>query len=698
MIKTDDEIKCSTLMAGNFRDTFLQVCKESRVEPQESILKHLHGDHEDIRGSSNKTKKLVQALDLSTSSLSPQTCNVLGKALATDHFFTELKLSDCMIGDEGMTNLVQGLISNVAIRSLDLKGNNLRGLGTQAVGKLLRHNHSLKRLCLEWNSLGLDSSSFTSFAEGLAANTSLLELDLRSNQIHQDSATVLAKALCRNATLDTLDLRWNTVGLVGGRALASCFQHNRTLVKVQLSGNNIPQDISKSIDASCRSNADKINISSKHETRQQLLSREMQQLKRERKREVTDLMRRIDQQGEQLGRNEKNFIHKIARLQEALEERKTAFNALSAQLKSREAELVLTQQQVTEQRELVERLRGENAGMLKERLEEYQHLKDEKVKAESQLVKEIAELKDKNFTLEARNMDIEQKNGRLQEQVYDLKEELTTLQAEIKVQATQAEEKLQRERHKLQDVQKELSQQHVAEVSRVQAANEETEKSYKERIRRLEEHRKEVEEELRKVKGQQLADRLNFEEQLMQTKQKVKEEEQHRSRQLEDRLRMVQLSKDELQQQYSQQSHQVSELQARLTNATVETEALKRKLDELTQELAGKTNETQATISRVEQQYKRQLGSLEVQLQEMEQVKDKYTRIQSEMTDQARKHQAELARKEGDVLSLQDQVRRLEFEITQARDEEAQRASALQAAISTYVQGTPRSPMATPRK
>lgn len=45
-------------------------------------------------------------------------------------------------------------------------------------------------------------------------------------------------------------------------------------------------------------------------------------------------------------------------------------------LKSREAELVLTQQQVTEQRELVERLRGENAGMLKERLEEYQHLKD----------------------------------------------------------------------------------------------------------------------------------------------------------------------------------------------------------------------------------------------------------------------------------------------------------------------------------
>lgn len=86
-------------------------------------------------------------------------------------------------------------------------------------------------------------------------------------------------------------------------------------------------------------------------------------------------------------------------------------------------------------------------------------------------------------------------------------------------------EKLQKGQHRHQDIQKELSQQHATELSRLQAANDDTEKSYKERIRRLEDHRKEVEEELRKVKSQQLAERLNFEEQLMHTKQKVKEEE-----------------------------------------------------------------------------------------------------------------------------------------------------------------------------
>ncbi|XP_071814892.1 leucine-rich repeat-containing protein 45-like [Apostichopus japonicus] len=686
-------------MAGDFRTNFLQICKDNHIQPQESILSYLDGSLGDInKHGSMKTSKLSSTLDLSTCSLSPETCEVLGRVLASDHYYSELKLSDCMIGDEGVKLLVQGLLTNVAIRNLDLKGNNLRGSGTEEVGKLLRHNHTLKRICLEWNSLGLDSSSFVSLAEGIAANTSLQELDLRSNQIHQDSASVLAKALCRNSTLDTIDLRWNTVGLVGGRALSSCFQHNKTLVKLQLAGNNIPQDVLNAVDASCRSNSDSLNMSSKHQTREQLLSREMRHVKKERKREVTDLMKRIDQQGDQLGRNEKNFLQKISRLQEALEERKTAFNALSAQLKSREAELVLTQQQVTEYKEITNRMKEEQTALNKRANDEIQIVREEKGVMESRLVREIAELKDKNFTLEGRSVEVEQKNSHLQEQVYDLKEELTTTQAEMKVQATQAQEKLQKGQHRHQDIQKELSLQHATELSRLQTANDDTEKSYKERIRRLEDHRKEVEEELRKVKSQQLAERLNFEEQLMHTKQKVKEEEQQRSRQLEDRLRMVQLSKDELQQQYSQQSHQISELQARLTNSSVEVEALKRKLDELTQELAGKNNETEAVIGRLEQQYKRQVGRLEGQVLEMEQVKDKYLRIQQEITEQSRKHQTELSRKEGEILSLQDQIRRLEFDMVQARDDETQRASALQAAISSYVQGTPRSPMVTPRR
>ena len=40
-------------------------------------------------------------LDLSTNSLSPKTCAVLGKALAADRTFVEIKFSDCMLAEDG---------------------------------------------------------------------------------------------------------------------------------------------------------------------------------------------------------------------------------------------------------------------------------------------------------------------------------------------------------------------------------------------------------------------------------------------------------------------------------------------------------------------------------------------------------------------------------------------------------------------
>lgn len=89
-------------MAGDFRTNFLQICKDNHIQPQESILSYLDGSLGDInKHGSMKTSKLSSTLDLSTCSLSPETCEVLGRVLASDHYYDELKLSDCMIGDEG---------------------------------------------------------------------------------------------------------------------------------------------------------------------------------------------------------------------------------------------------------------------------------------------------------------------------------------------------------------------------------------------------------------------------------------------------------------------------------------------------------------------------------------------------------------------------------------------------------------------
>ena len=78
----------------DFRRTVLRLCKESGVEPQESVLTHLH----EARGMAGTGST---RLDLGGHSLSTDTCAVLGKALSNDTALTEVVLSDCMLSEEG---------------------------------------------------------------------------------------------------------------------------------------------------------------------------------------------------------------------------------------------------------------------------------------------------------------------------------------------------------------------------------------------------------------------------------------------------------------------------------------------------------------------------------------------------------------------------------------------------------------------
>jgi hypothetical protein len=109
----------------------------------------------------------------------------------------------------------------------------------------------------------MNSPAFSVFCDALADNKSLIELDLRNNDINHVGGSELSSALKRNTTLRALgmysniiimkiffistDLRWNNVGLIGGRALLSLCESNSTLNDLQLVGNNIPDDIMQSI-------------------------------------------------------------------------------------------------------------------------------------------------------------------------------------------------------------------------------------------------------------------------------------------------------------------------------------------------------------------------------------------------------------------------------------------------------------------
>ena len=84
---------------------------------------------------------------------------------------------------------------------------------------------------------------------------------------------------------------------------------------------------------------------------------------------------------------------------------------------------------------------------------------------------------------------------------------------------------LQVERVKHRDDISDIDRRHRTELQHLRQGYEESERAYKDRIERLEDHRRGVEEELSRLKAQQLTERLSLEEQILATKKQVKEEE-----------------------------------------------------------------------------------------------------------------------------------------------------------------------------
>ncbi|XP_077980716.1 leucine-rich repeat-containing protein 45-like [Glandiceps talaboti] len=674
-----------------FKATYLRLCKDNHVSPQESVM-------EVLRSSKHSPGSSRSRLDLSTTSLSTETCAVLGKALSADRLFVEINFADCMIGDEGIRMIAYGMSSNVAAKTLDLKGNNIRGNGAEAIGKMLRHNHTLKSLVLEWNSIGMWENSFAAFAEGVSSNNTLELLDLRNNQIGHDSAGELAVALQRNTTVKLIDLRWNNVGLLGGRALLTALQQNKILTRLDLAGNNVPQDIVKAIDVAIANNEDREAVTTEHRTRQEILSREIRQLKTEKREQMSNLMDKLDHQQDALSRTSRNTAHRIGQLQEALEERKSAFKTIASKLSMTEASLALAEQKSSELVDILGKTRHENAELVTNHQEELKSEKDERFAKESKLLKELGDVQDRNMKLENKVDELDRRCQQQKEQIYELKEDITEVNAEIKVKASQAEEKLNLEKLKMKEALRDAQQRHEKDMERVRVDAEDTERALKDRIQKLEHHRQNLEEEASRIKALQVSERMSHEENLLQAKQRIKDEELQRSKHLEDKIRMLQNAKDDIQQHSSQQSQTIAELQSRFSNSTYEVESLKRKIEDLNQELSGKSNETLSEVAKVKLSFQKQINRMEADIQDVDELRDKCNKLEKQLLEQSKQNRETMAAKEAELAAMQERFRMKDGEIARMREDEAQRVNMLQSAIMSYVSSSRTSPGASPYK
>ncbi|TKS90272.1 Leucine-rich repeat-containing protein 45 [Collichthys lucidus] len=672
----------------DFRRTYLRLCKEGGVEPQESVVAQLQ-ENRTAQGS---------RLDLSGQSLSADTCSVLARAFEKDTAFTEVSLSDCMLSEEGAKVLLSGLFGNTTVKVLDLKGNNLRSKGAEVLGKLLARNKTLRRLVLEWNALGVWDEAFSLFCEGLASNNVLTQLDLRNNQINHHGASELALALKRNNTVEVLDLRWNNIGLLGGRSLLKAVQKNKSIVQLEMAGNNIPSDTLRALEQTTSHNSDRQSTLRENHSRTQVLSKEIYILKEEKGRQFLSLMETIDRQRDEMGRSSRSTSIQISQLQEALNERKSAVNSLTAKVQMTEAALALSEQKNHNMGQLLTRLKTEKEEQRERQNREKKKEQEDSVLREGKLLREIQNLTENNSQLRNKVEEMERRCKSQQQQIFELKQELTNSTAELKLRLAQSEDRLEMEKRRSKQALDDMDSLRQKEVEHVNRHLEESERALQERIFKMEGQRIQLEEELSKAKAVCVTERAQAEEELGRVRAQVRLEEQEHVSSLEEKLRSVRSSLQEVQLHCSQQKQTISELQVKNSQQSIEMDGLRRRIEELQQELSGKDQEKVAEVSRVRVELQEQIGHLHAERTAQGGLKEKISALEREIKVLSSSHREVLLDKESEMSSMLEKLRLREAEIQRMREDEAQRASYLQSAILTYVQGSPLGHYSSPKK
>ena len=91
----------------------------------------------------------------------------------------------------------------------------------------------------------------------LAANTSLLDLDLSDNRLKDNGASLLSQAIEQNQSLTTLSIQNNGITELGAEQLAKAFAKHVSLTSINAGGNNLKslgvEHLSKSLSPQLKS-------------------------------------------------------------------------------------------------------------------------------------------------------------------------------------------------------------------------------------------------------------------------------------------------------------------------------------------------------------------------------------------------------------------------------------------------------------
>ncbi|CAF2920065.1 unnamed protein product [Rotaria sp. Silwood2] len=159
------------------------------------------------------------------------TCRLVGQPPKTDRKKTIgiLNLAGNQIGDIGAEHLATALLNNTV--RFDTKG---------FFPFCPTIQKTLVELNLRRNQIGMSGAQC--FFKLQQNNTTINKLELSSNQIGENGAQYLSNALRNNATLSLLSLNMNSIENKGLQHIAACLIINKTITKLKLQQNKITDE------------------------------------------------------------------------------------------------------------------------------------------------------------------------------------------------------------------------------------------------------------------------------------------------------------------------------------------------------------------------------------------------------------------------------------------------------------------------
>eukprot|EP00794_Sanderia_malayensis_P003433 gene3433-3928_t len=627
----------------DFRSNFMRNCREIGISPSDIILNVLR---ERTRQLEVSTSSEV-GLDFSGNSLTVQDCAVLAKTLANDKNIQELRFSDCLLTEEACKLLLSYLPSNRGVKKLDLKGNNIRSCA-ELIGRILKRTPTLTHLSLEWNGIGLWHSGLAAIAEGLQVNQTLRYLDLRNNQVSHEGATFLANALKINRILKIIDLRWNNVGMLGAQSFIS---------------NNIPNDLMKAIESALQRNVDCQASYQEQKALSETYKHKLETMESDKNLQISSLVDKISREKDMFTNSVRSAQEKTEQLKDALDERRSAFSALQEKYSALESSYHLSEQTNKQKDEYIDSIKADGNRREKQHQNEVDKLKDQLSALQKIHEKAIKTEEDENSALRKKNKD-------LTDEICQLKSRLDNAEQEIKEKDFNYQKTL-----------KDSDRKYSNEMNKMINEASERKQTDLEKIQKLEQANYRLEEELSHLKSKMMGDKLKAEEDSMNLRMTLKQEEMNRSRQFEERIEILQSARNELQIKNTKQSAEISDLQSRLGNNERETESLKRQCDHLKQQIDSKEAElrSEANKAKLEMDNAKRL---------LAQLQDKISDLEMKHSELEKRNKESLLSRDRDITYLRTQITNKDDELSRNRADEIKRAEVLENALQAYISNT----------